>query len=228
MLDTEEKQVLDKAHQDEDLRELREQKDVDGHLGPLEQKFIDDFHAVTSSMEKALRHVPDLHFSQELDSPEYYALKSLYMARTGRDIETGEYISGLMRQNLLNQALIYLQPVLALGLRPDFREGRVIYDKLVGQVNEVAEEIKSVIIKEAIPPRRRALEHEKEQEDGGDDGGGDGDGDGEDESRDQDAEEPAAADGSESQAKAKNQPARSIWSRLTGRDKGPEDDNAQG
>jgi hypothetical protein len=237
MLDTEEKQILDKTRQNEDLQELREQRDIDGYLGPLEQKFIDDFLAVTSSMEKAMRHVPDLHFSKELDSPEYYALKSLYTAKTGRDIETGEYISGMARQRLLNQALIYLQPVLSLGLRPDFKEGRGIYDKLVVQVNEVTEEIKTAINKEAVAPSGRVRGDRKEQEDtdgdgdaAGDDGDAAGDDDG-DAAGDDDADgtdEQASGDRSpdseaEPDAGTKGKPARSIWSRLTGK-KTPEND----
>ena len=190
MIDTEEKLVLDKAHKDKDYQELVEQKDNDGYIGEVQRDIIDTFYSVTGAMNTTLQDVPTAitNMNQELRTPEFYALKALYGAKTGRDMETNARISGMERAELLNQALIYLQPVLSLGLRPDFKEGRAIYDQLVVKIQDVRTEIKtSLKVENYIQFTPTGKDKAETSDDGvpdGPDDPGDSDDDADDDQRD--------------------------------------------
>lgn len=165
IIDTEAKLILDQAHKDSDYMELVEHKDIDGQPGPVEKEIMEQFLSVTKAVDSILKKNPESTFQQQLDTPQYYALKALYAAKIGRDMETGIAVSALERQNLLNQALIYLQPVLALGLRPDFREGRAIYDQLAQEVQGVRDDIKDAILVETSIPKPERAKAKAEEED---------------------------------------------------------------
>lgn len=169
MHDTEAKRILDQAHKDVDYRELVEHKDIDGLPGPVREEAISRFMSVTAAMTATLEEHPQFTLQRTLDTPEHYALKALYAAKFGRDMETNIPVSALERSDLLNQALIYLQPILALGLRPDFKEGRAIYDQLVVQVQDVRTTIKTAIKVQTFIQRPQVAIDKTEEEDTDDD-----------------------------------------------------------
>jgi hypothetical protein len=116
-------------------------------------------------METALDDNARPEFSQELTAMQRQALEALYMAKSAKHVETGEFVSGLKRSDLLNQALIYLQPILALGLRMDFKEGRPRYDQMVGKVSQVRAEISSAIRSQIMKRPRKKKPKQKDEED---------------------------------------------------------------
>ncbi len=184
MYNSEEKRIVDKANAGEDLEELQKRKTTDAPKGTLLPEQVEQFYAVTSSMEHALRRLPELELNDQLSKGQRYALEALYMANSADDLETeDDSISGMRRAKLLNQALIHLQPVLAMALRPDFKEGRVVYDRLVAQLGELKERIKQVILAQTSAPKKG-----KKKEEDDDDEWGDGDGDDSDDD-DADADE---------------------------------------
>jgi hypothetical protein len=165
MHELENKRVLDKALKGEDFRELQRQRDVDAAPGKLLPEHVEEFNRVASSMETALGENARPEFSQELTPMQRQAMEALYMAKSAKHIETGEFISGLKRGDLLNQALIYLQPILALGLRMDFKEGRPRYDQMVGKVSQVKAEISSAIRSQIMRrPRKKKFKQKGEEE----------------------------------------------------------------
>jgi hypothetical protein len=165
MHELENKRVLDKALKGEDFRELKRQDEVDAAPGKLLPEQVEEFHRVATAMETALEDNAKPEFSPELAPMQRTALEALYMAKTAKHIETGEFVSGLKRNDLLNQALIYLQPILALGLRMDFKEGRPRYDQMVGKVSQVKAEITSAIRSQIMRRPRKKKPKKKDGED---------------------------------------------------------------
>lgn len=165
MFDNEAKRVLDRAHRGEDVEELVREQGVDAHPGRLTPELIAEFQAVASSMCDILDEKPALRLSDQLSTAQRFALEALYMAKTAKHLETGEFISGMERGELLNQALMHLQPVVALGLRPDLQDGRPVYHQLVSQVTQTRAEITSAIAVELVPPRRAKPRKNAEQDD---------------------------------------------------------------
>lgn len=169
MHELENKIVLDKAHKGEDFQELQREADVDAAPGKLLPEYVEEFYRVAGDMDTALDDkVAEPKFSDHLTPIQRQAMEALYMATTAKHIETGEFISGIKRSDLLNQALIYLQPILALGLRMDFKEARPRYDQMVGKVTQVKSEISSAIRSQIMKrPKKKKLAKKGEQDPGG-------------------------------------------------------------
>lgn len=176
--------IVDKSRLGQDLDELNEQRPVDHHEGPLSAREMAGFQAVAAAMTAvleeaevdraseqltpALRAVIDKaeveHAIQALAPDQRVALELLYTAATAHDADRGTYVSALERSTMLNQALMALQPVLALGLRPDFREGRSVYQELVGLVNEVRSDITTGIWSQMMPRRKKQAAPVKDED----------------------------------------------------------------
>lgn len=165
MIDAEDKALREQAQQ-EDQGQEQQQTEEEVYDGPLDGALVESYYTLTSSMASALQRTKQIHFSETLERPERRALDALFMAKNARDVETDGTISGMKRAELLNQALIYLQPMLSLGLRPDFEEGRDIYKGLVGQITDAREEIKTAIkLENYIPVGVAKKDASREQDD---------------------------------------------------------------
>ena len=122
---------------------------VDAPLGHLQSEQINEFYTVTDEMTKILAlKGPEIRLDESLGPELKYALKALFEARTAKDAENAEFVSGVLRSKRLNQALISLQPILATALRPDFKEGRTAYNRLVQHINQVRSDINTAILLE--------------------------------------------------------------------------------
>lgn len=196
MFDADEKALHDAARTKDDQQEQqedeREAENTGHHVGMLDSRSVDAFFKVTSSMTVALERSRDVQFDATLTRTERLAMNALYMAKNARDVHSDGGISGLKRAQLLNQALAYLQPLLSVGMRPDFKEGRLMYEHLVGQIKQARTEIKTAIKLENYIPAGVPDSKRREQDDDGDDGNDDGNDDGGDSDADTDVD--AAAD----------------------------------
>lgn len=180
--------ILDKSRLGEDLDELNEQRPVDQHEGPLSAREVAGFQAVAGAINAVLEEAQVDRVSEELTpalravidkvevenathalTPEQRAaIELLFTAATAHDPDNGIYVSALERSTMLNQALMALQPVLALALRPDFREGRGVYQKLVDRVNEVRSDITAAIWSQMMPRKKKQATPDKDEDDAGD------------------------------------------------------------
>ncbi|GAB4509583.1 MAG: hypothetical protein Tsb0020_26180 [Haliangiales bacterium] len=194
--------ILNKAQAGRELEELNEHLPADAQLGPLEASDVVRFNAVTSAMQEVLTQAQSSRIDERLTPamnsvleqakldhaesrlPERYrlALEQLYTAATATHAQHGTFVSAVERGILLNQALRHLQPILALGLRPDFREGRAQYAQLVTGINAVRRDISAASALQLVKPQRREALEETELdepvEDDADSGDSDGDDDG--------------------------------------------------
>jgi hypothetical protein len=99
------------------------------------------FEAVTGAIRSIFAETPELVIPEGLTQEEQHALECLYAAKTSRDPEQGHFRSAVFRGAWLNQALAAFQPILALGLEPEFLEGRAAYDELKANVTALRHEI---------------------------------------------------------------------------------------
>lgn len=118
-----------------DFLEESHRDDEDSTSRAPEPEEVAHFQAVTAAFRAILSDEPALELSDALSPDEQQALECLYTAKTGKDAEQGHFRSAVVRSALLNQALAMFQPVLALGLEPEFLEGRSAYDDLKGRVS---------------------------------------------------------------------------------------------
>lgn len=226
MEDKEERRVLDQTKHGQDLEELNREWYVDAPVNQLHTEQMEVFRIVTETMNKILEEKnPSLVIDQRLDTTTRYALEALFEARMSRNVDTNTFISGLIRDKQLNQALMHLQPILAIALRPDFREGRIVYERLVEDLNHLRSDITSSILVEMpfqeAPAEDKAEEQDDDDDDASDDAGGDA-GDGTLDATDDDAvpsgegERDRAGDGDGDGNKA-NEPREGWFGRLLGR-----------
>lgn len=156
---------------DKDLDELKRGGERDAHEGKLDRKRVDEFHLVTSSMFKCLDEeyedrMPSL--SEDLTAAHYRAIEALFMARTACDVSFGEKLSGLERAGLLNQALIQLQPILSLALRPDFpdrKQALATYRALGAEIQKLQAAIAFAILVEEGKGKKDKKKVVKKEED---------------------------------------------------------------
>lgn len=184
------RQNIDKAQAGQAQEQLDEQDSSEAYEGPLAPQKVAEFHAVTSAMQAIFAGMPVETVARNLPPEQQAALESLYTAKAARDPETGLFVSGLERKQDLEQALMCLQPILALGLRPDFRAARPIYADLVARVGGVRKEISSAIRAQIMGRKRRKKVVDEAQDGAGDDERDDDldDGDAADEAPDQSVE----------------------------------------
>ena len=168
------RQNIDKAQQGQALEHLDEQGSSEAYEGPLAPQKVAEFHTVTSAMQAILAGTPVDAVVRDLPPAQQAALESLYTANAARDTETGLFVSGLARKQMLEQALAHLQPILAMGLRPDFRNGRPIYADLAARVGGVRKEISSAIRAQIMSRKRKKRAVDAAQDGAGDDERGDG------------------------------------------------------
>jgi hypothetical protein len=121
------REFLEEAHRDDEDSTFR---------GPEPQQ-VAHFEAVTAAFRAVLSDEPSIEVSDALSQEEQQAIECLYAAKTGTDPEQGQFRSAVARSAFLNQALAKFQPILALGLEPEFLEGRAAYDELKGKVSEL-------------------------------------------------------------------------------------------
>lgn len=165
----EEKRVLGNVHATEDIQELQQKYSADGPIGRLRPEQVEQFHIITDEMVDILESKnPEVKLDPTVDNSIRFALEALFEARTSRDVSTNEFISGLVRNKQLNQALMHLQPVLSMALRPDFPDGRAIYDRLVGDVNQLRASIQQSILAQmpvrTVPKRPKAEEQDDDDD----------------------------------------------------------------
>ena len=228
----EEIRFLDQARVGEDLEELNREQHADATPGRLQPDEVDLFTLITEEMVGILEgQRPFLDIDSSLDPALRCALQALFEAHTSRDGDTNEFVSGMARNKLLNQSLMQLQPILAVALRPDFREGRAMYDRLVGNMNQLRDDIKSSILSEMpvkIAPAEEKAEEQDEDEPppGEDDEAGDeGDEGGDDAGRDRAKRQDGSSEGAEGEASAAEKSEGSWFGRLLkrrGKDKDDE------
>ncbi|WP_428267226.1 hypothetical protein [Haliangium sp.] len=170
--------ITDLARRGQDLEELSEQRPVDAYEGPLSEVEIEEFRAVCAAMRTVLdearvdrigerltpgwRMVSDEtrlgHAESRLAPSRRMALEKLFTAASARDADRNTFVSGMERKAMLEQALMELQPVLALALRPDFGEGREQYRGLVSAIKDVRKDIATASAVQLVPPQRRRVE----------------------------------------------------------------------
>jgi hypothetical protein len=170
--------ILDRARLGQELDELNDERQSDMNEGAVSPREVSEFQAVTAAIKAVLEEAEVGRMSQELTPGRHAvvgnskveralaqlapaqreAVQKLFTAATAHDAGRGTYVSALERSTLLNQALMYLQPLLALAMRPDFRGGRSIYHELVGQLNEVRKDILSGILAQGTERVSQSLE----------------------------------------------------------------------
>lgn len=162
----------DKAQATQEVTELSQQAVVEESPAPPTSEAVEQFHITVRCMNHVLdgiRYRNDntleelLAQEDDLGHDERKALSDFYMAAAARDIETNQFISGIERNRLLNQALRHLQPVLAVALRPGLRQERQAYNELAVRVNAVRNAIKSAILSE-LPAKAKAKPEKAEPE----------------------------------------------------------------
>jgi hypothetical protein len=172
--------ILDRARLGQELEELQAEQQGDMYEGAISPREVSEFQAVTEAIKAVLEEAEVGRMSQELtpglhavvgNSKVEHALallapaqrdavERLLTAATAHDADRGTYVSALERNTLLNQALMYLQPLLATALRPDFRDGRRVYQDLVAQLNDVRRDIMSGILSQGTEIAEPSLEVE--------------------------------------------------------------------
>ncbi len=205
--------ILNKAQAGREIEELNERLPADAQLGPLEASDVVRFNAITGAMQEVLAQAQTGRIGERLTPamnsvleqakldhaesrlPERYrlALEQLYTAATATHAQHSTFVSAVERGILLNQALMHLQPILALGLRPDFREGRAQYAQLVTDINAVRRDISAATALQLVKPQRREALAESEIDEPVEDDADSADGDG-DSAEAADAPHPPSAD----------------------------------
>ncbi len=145
--------IVDKASKGQDLRELNDRLSADADVGPLTAELKGHFFRLAGAIDAAMTGDRVQESPADLSRSELMAIELLYAAKSAREADTGAYISAIERSNKFNQALMVLQPVLALGLRPDFRDGRSVYNQLVKQLNVVKGQITAAIWAQIMPKK---------------------------------------------------------------------------
>ncbi|ACY17959.1 hypothetical protein Hoch_5476 [Haliangium ochraceum DSM 14365] len=178
--------IIDRARMGDDLDDLERESTVDAAQGHIDKRQLTEFEAVTETM-RTIFEQGDIERSDEqltpaiqavidrgdldrvmagLSPPQRKALDKLFTATTAEDRETGLFVSAIERSYLLNQALMYLQPVLALGLRSDLPGGRKAYHDLVEQLQRVREDISSAFGSQVMKkPKKKPVDKDEEQDD---------------------------------------------------------------
>lgn len=123
-------------------RESQEEHDAEAEEELREQQEAAADHArrlgmVLDSVDKVLGKAPELEVSDELPAETRQALEALYQAKTGEG-EGGEYLPGVKRNKLFNEALAFLRPALAMGHLPECQ----IYSEELDVVREEAAELR--------------------------------------------------------------------------------------
>ena len=177
--------ILDRARAGHELDELNAELQTDMNEGAISPREVSEYQAVTAAILAVLEEANVGRMSQELTpalhvvvgnnklehalallSPtQRKAVEQLFTAATAHDADRGTYVSALERSSLLNQALAYLQPLLAMALRPDFRDGRAVYQDLVAQLNGVRSDIMSGILSQIMQRPRKSLDVEVTEDD---------------------------------------------------------------
>lgn len=170
--------ILERARIGQELDELQAEQQGDMYEGVISPREVSEFEAVAAAIKAVLEEAEVGRMSQELTpalhtvvgnskvehalallSPaQREALEMLFTAATAHDADRGTYVSALERNTLLNQALMHLQPLLALALRPEYRDGRAVYQDLVRQINDVRKDIVSGILSQGVEHRDSTLE----------------------------------------------------------------------
>jgi hypothetical protein len=183
--------ILDRARAGHELDELNAELQTDMNEGVISPREVSEFHAVAAAIQAVLEEANVGRMSQELTPALHVvvgnnkleralaqlaptqrkAVEQLFTAATAHDADRGTYVSALERSSLLNQALAYLQPLLALALRPDFRDSRGVYQDLVAQLNDVRADIMSGILSQVMQRPRKSLDVEVTEDDDEDEPG---------------------------------------------------------
>ncbi|MEM9493907.1 MAG: hypothetical protein AAGC55_32465 [Myxococcota bacterium] len=182
MHDTEKQQPIRASQLGDDVRELNRRWYTDSP-GQLTPEHVEIFHVVTGEMTEILsemykldtRKHQELSLNQDIGDTLELALTSLLEAKNARHAEDSEFISGIERDMLLNQALMHLQPILVMGLDPNLKGGQAIYNDLVHKINEVRRDISSAIRSEIMYRTKQEPKKKSEQDDEEDDGSQDDD-----------------------------------------------------
>lgn len=170
--------ILDRARAGQELDELQAEQQGDMYEGVISPREVSEFQAVAAAIKTVLEEAEVGRMSQEmtpglhavignsklehalalLSPAQREAVEKLFTAATAHDADRGTYVSALERNTLLNQALMHLQPLLALALRPDYRDGRGVYQELVAQINDVRKDILSGILSQGTEHVQQSLE----------------------------------------------------------------------
>jgi hypothetical protein len=181
--------TLDRARVGQELDELQAEQQGDTYEGVISPREVSEFQAVAEAIKAVLEEAEVGRMSQEmtpalhtvvgnskvehalglLSPAQREAVEKLLTAATAHDADRGTYVSALERNTLLNQALMHLQPLLALALRPEYRDGRAVYQDLVAQINDVRRDIMSGILSQGMERPQHTLEvditHDGDEED---------------------------------------------------------------
>jgi hypothetical protein len=186
--------ILDRARIGQELDELQAEQQGDMYEGVISPREVSEFEAVAAAIRAVLEEAEVGRMSQELTpalhavvgnskvesalallSPaQREAVEKLLTAATAHDADRGTYVSALERNTLLNQALMHLQPLLSLALRPDYRDGRAVYQDLVAKINDVRKDIVSGILSQGMEHRESTLEVDITEDAGDEDEPGSG------------------------------------------------------
>jgi hypothetical protein len=181
--------ILDRARLGQELDELQAEQQGDMYEGVISPREVSEFEAVAAALKAVLEEAEVGRMSQEmtparhtvvgnskvesalalLSPAQREAVEKLLTAATAHDADRGTYVSALERNTLLNQALMHLQPLLALALRPDYRDGRSVYQGLVAQISDVRKDIMSGILSQGMEHRESTLEVDITQDAGDED-----------------------------------------------------------
>lgn len=170
--------IFDRARLGQELDDLNAEHQSDMNEAAVSPREVSEFQAVTAAIKAVLEEAevermsheltPGLHAVvgsskveralAQLAPAQREAVQKLFTAATAHDAGRNTYVSALERNTLLNQALMHLQPLLALALRPDFLGGRSVYHELVGQLNDVRRDILSGILAQGVEQVSQSLE----------------------------------------------------------------------
>ncbi len=158
-------QVQEQERENLEVRKVEEEAVVP-NLVQVTEKEKESYHEVVDCMKSALDPAaPELHTGYGLSYDEQHAIRYLYEAKTGIDLESGgDQIDALERKHELNKALAVLAPVLAKGMSPDFEEGRDEYIEMRELIKELRKRIEDQILKENMIPKEVLRKKTKEED----------------------------------------------------------------
>jgi hypothetical protein len=136
-------------------KDLKEQAQPEEVFEQLTSEDTARFDAVVRCMRKVLAPSPELELDSRLAPEDARAMEKLWTAKMGRDVHTGGFVSAFVRTGALNAALTVLQPVLALGLLPEFADSRDVYQSMEGKVAGLRQELKQRAMLEAVGRNKR-------------------------------------------------------------------------
>lgn len=177
--------VIDRTRVGQELDALQVEQQEEMYEGAISPREVSELQVVVEAIRAVLEEAHVVRMSQEL-TPGLHtvvgnsrlehalrlltpgqrdAVERLFTAATAHDADRGTYVSALERNALFNQALMYLQPVLSLALRPDYRDGRALYQDLVTRMNDVRRDILSGILAQGVERPSQTLDIDVTEED---------------------------------------------------------------